>query len=83
MTDLIEPGLEFYSSQYPLEFVESPMQLKKIVKKAMPWNKCAIELNGGNQQVIEKYRHLDNDLNDLMVAVEAEIKKSSKGSRDS
>lgn len=78
MTDLIEPGMEVYSSQYPNEYVENLLQMKKILKKALAWNKRSIELGESNQEDLEKYHCCTKMLNNLMVETEAAIKKEKK-----
>lgn len=66
MTDLIEPGIETYSSQFPTEYVDNPLEIKKIIKKALAWNKRAIELNEGKQQKLEEYETMNEALNQIL-----------------
>lgn len=78
MTDFVEPGLEIYSSQYPTDYVEDPLLLKKILKKALAWNKRSIEMAGSNEELTKQYTAQTERINSWIYSVEAEIKMKSK-----
>lgn len=73
MTELVELGMVIYTSQFPIVYVDSYLEVMKVLKRALKWNERAIELSVGKPHVIGEYEITGKALHSMLRTVESSI----------
>lgn len=73
LTELIEDGMEIYTSQFPITCPTTTLEIKKVMTRALTWNKRAIELCLDRPGDVRMFKTLGRGIRNWIKRIKEEI----------